>query len=215
MTICSLHTQQQNLSTSVSRQRPCPCTLPDANTSDTSLTWPNGASTLSSLSFLMSSEQHTIPVVTRRLMFHTLAKTSSKYLEMDADITRTLNRFPLCYSLNHKILNFRVVNVTFSGGKYPGGQKKEYVCLYLSLLYLVRVVNTPAPLGSPIPTSRQHSQPKPAKLCLGCILLADNAVATEMRYHIVVCLPKLAHLTIHCAYRLAIVAPTLQVRLGG
>jgi hypothetical protein len=89
-------------------------------------------------------------------MFHTLAKTSSKYLEMDADITWTLHRFPLCYSLNHAILNFRVVNVTFSGGKYPGGQKKVNVCLYLSLLYLVPVVNAPAPLGSPHPHLTHH-----------------------------------------------------------
>ena len=40
------------------------------------------------------------------------------------------------------MLLFRVVST-------PGGQKKVNVCLYLSLLYLVPVVNTPAPLGSP------------------------------------------------------------------
>ena len=92
-------------------------------------------------------------------MFNTLAKTSSKYLEMDADITWTLNSLPLCYSLNHAILNFRVVNVTSSGGKYPGGSEKVNVCLYFSLLYLREVVTTPAPLGRPAPPPAAASGP--------------------------------------------------------
>ena len=93
----------------------------------------------------MSSEQNTIPGITRRLMFHTLAKTSSKYLEMDADITWTLNRLPFCYSLNHAILNFRVVNVTFSGGKYPGGQEKSLSVCVLFCCTFARW-STPPPL---------------------------------------------------------------------
>ena len=154
----------------------------------------------------MSSEQQTIPGGTRRLMFHTLAKTTSKYLEMDADITWTLRCLPLCYSLNHKILNFRVVNVTFSGGKYPGGaavfsvSPLNNICLYLSLLYLVPVVNAPAPLGSlPSRLTSHHNRLTSQRIYLHTILnkwVCAIADGSRSRY---------------CCYYLAIIITSLQV----
>ena len=165
----------------------------------------------------MSSEQNTIPGITRRLMFNTLAKTSSKYLEMDADITWTLNSLPLCYSLNHAILNFRVVNVTSSGGKYPrGSEKSECLSVPFSAVPCAGG-QRPRPLGvaSPPPHNPRHATPAAKSL-------PEHPAA--LRFYRGISVGKVQHTPVSIGIHLAttidlspgtIITPTLQAWLGG
>lgn len=100
----------------------------------------------------------------------------------------------------------------------PGGQKKSYLCLYLSLLYLVRVVNTPAPLGSPHLTpphpSRQprHAPHMPTLFLLHlhrfAPLVHRASHAARCRYHL--------RAAVRCTiYYSTPIATTLQAWLGG
>ena len=92
----------------------------------------------------------------------------------------------------------------------PGGQKKSYLCLYLSLLYLVPVVNAPAPLGSPNPRLAAASRHPSCHTSIAVNRFAHAVIANDFTRSTN---GRRRRGSTRCRY-LTIIIPSCKVRLG-
>ena len=103
-------------------------------------------------SFIQQTKPSAIPART----LHLLLLWSYSYTLVHRRAHNLYFIHPIKSGVNVTLSGGNSPHLLLSGGKYPGGLRKVSLCLYIYLLYLVRVVNTPTPLGSPHPLASHH-----------------------------------------------------------